>query len=110
MSETAPPASSVESNDAMNVVICSGRRTMRSVMRTAMPSVPSEPTKAPIRSGPGSSRPSPPSSTSSPSESTTERPHTWLTVKPCLRQCAPPEFSATLPPIEHTCWLEGSGA
>ena len=33
-------------------MICSGRRTMRSVTRTAMPSVPSEPTKAPIRSGP----------------------------------------------------------
>jgi len=25
-------------------------------------------------------------------------------VKPYFRQCAPPEFSATLPPIEQTCW------
>ena len=31
------------------------------------------------------------------------RPSTWLTVKPYFRQCAPPEFSATLPPIVHTC-------
>jgi hypothetical protein len=37
-------------------------------------------------------------------------PSTWCTVKPYFRQCAPPEFSAMLPPIEHTIWLEGSGA
>ena len=37
-------------------------------------------------------------------------PVTWLVVKPYLRQCAPPEFSATLPPIEQICWLDGSGA
>ena len=30
-------------------------------------------------------------------------------VKPYLKQWAPPEFSATFPPIEHTTWLEGSG-
>jgi hypothetical protein len=32
-----------------------------------------------------------------------------LVVNPYLKQCAPPEFSAMLPPIEHTLWLEGSG-
>jgi hypothetical protein len=32
-----------------------------------------------------------------------------LVVKPYLKQCAPPEFSATLPPIEQTIWLDGSG-
>ena len=57
--------------------------------------------------GPSSSRES---VTSSPSGSTTSAASTWLTVKPCLRQCAPPEFSATLPPIVQTCWLDGSGA
>ena len=46
----------------------------------------------------------------SPSGSTTVSPVTWLTVKPFLRQWAPPEFSATLPPIVQTCWLDGSGA
>ena len=30
-------------------------------------------------------------------------------VKPYLKQCAPPEFSATLPPIVQTIWLDGSG-
>ena len=35
---------------------------------------------------------------------------TWLVVKPYFRQCAPPEFSATLPPMEQICWLDGSGA
>jgi hypothetical protein len=35
---------------------------------------------------------------------------TWFVVKPYLRQCAPPEFSAMFPPIEQTDWLEGSGA
>jgi len=34
----------------------------------------------------------------------------WLTVKPYLRQCAPPEFSAVLPPIVQTCCEDGSGA
>jgi hypothetical protein len=29
--------------------------------------------------------------------------------EPVLEACAPPEFSATLPPIEHTIGLDGSG-
>ena len=37
-------------------------------------------------------------------------PSTWLVVTPYFRQCAPPAFSATLPPIVQTGWLEGSGA
>ena len=52
----------------------------------------------------------PPSATTSPSGVTSSTPVTWLVVKPYFRQCAPPEFSATLPPIEQTCWLDGSGA
>ena len=46
----------------------------------------------------------------SPSAVTKSAPRTWLVVKPYFRQCAPPEFSATLPPIEQICWLDGSGA
>src|SRR6476620_9459988 len=34
----------------------------------------------------------------------------WLSVTPYLRQCGPPAFSATLPPIVHAAWLDGSGA
>ena len=51
-----------------------------------------------------------PSQVSSPDGVTISRPVTWCTVNPFLRQCAPPEFSATLPPTEHTTWLDGSGA
>ena len=47
---------------------------------------------------------------SSPSGITTSSASTWCVVNPYFKQWAPPEFSATLPPIEHTCWLEGSGA
>ena len=105
--ETASPAASVEWNAASSVRTDSATRTIRTVTRTAIPSVPSEPTKTPSRSGPSSSRES---VTSSPSGSTTSAATTWFTVKPYLRQCAPPEFSATLPPIVQTCWLDGSGA
>ena len=35
---------------------------------------------------------------------------TWLSVTPYLRQCGPPAFSATLPPIVQAAWLDGSGA
>ena len=45
-----------------------------------------------------------------PSGSTTSRPSTWLLVTPYFRQCTPPEFSATLPPMLQATWLEGSGA
>ena len=31
-------------------------------------------------------------------------------VIPYLRQCGPPALVETLPPIEETIWLEGSGA
>ena len=36
--------------------------------------------------------------------------NTLCTVRPYLRQCTPPAFSATLPPIEQAIWDEGSGA
>ena len=35
---------------------------------------------------------------------------TLCTVSPYFRQCTPPEFSATLPPIVQAIWLDGSGA
>ena len=37
-------------------------------------------------------------------------PSTVCTVRPYLRQCTPPEFSATLPPIVQAICDEGSGA
>ncbi len=35
---------------------------------------------------------------------------TLCSVSPYFRQCTPPEFSATLPPIVQAIWLDGSGA
>ena len=35
---------------------------------------------------------------------------TLCSVRPYLRQCTPPEFSATLPPMVQAIWLLGSGA
>ena len=46
----------------------------------------------------------------SPSGSTTSTASTCALVTPYGRQCGPPELLATLPPIEHDCWLDGSGA
>jgi hypothetical protein len=42
--------------------------------------------------------------------STISTPSTLLVVSPYFRQCTPPEFSATLPPMVQAIWLEGSGA
>ena len=41
---------------------------------------------------------------------TSSSPMRLLVVNPYLRQCTPPEFSLTLPPMVQTIWLEGSGA
>jgi hypothetical protein len=108
---TAAPACSMVWNAARIVHTASGERSSRTQILVAMPSVPSEPTNTPVRSYPGAcaARPAP-SRTSSPSAVHTSRPVTWCTVKPYLTQCAPPEFSATFPPMEQICWLDGSGA
>jgi hypothetical protein len=37
-------------------------------------------------------------------------PSTLFVVSPYFRQCTPPEFSATLPPMVQAIWLDGSGA
>ena len=38
------------------------------------------------------------------------RPADCCVVRPYFRQCRPPEFSATLPPMVQAIWLDGSGA
>src|SRR4029077_10090869 len=92
------------------VVTASGILVSFTTILVTMPSVPSEPVNMPTRSYPVVTPVPSPSQVSSPDGVTTSRPVTWCTVNPCLRQCAPPEFSATLPPIEQTTWLDGSGA
>ena len=52
IAETASPAASVDGNAARCVVTASGLRSTRSVISVAIPSVPSEPMKAPSRSEP----------------------------------------------------------
>src|SRR5690606_39890436 len=48
--------------------------------------------------------------TTSPSGRTTTSPVTWLLVTPYFRQCGPPAFSATFPPIVQAACELGSGA
>ena len=110
MADTAAPPALVLSNAASRQVTASGSGVSFTTILVTMPSVPSDPVNAPIRSYPGLAPVPSPSQTSSPSGVTISSPITWCTVKPCLRQCAPPEFSATLPPTEQTTWLDGSGA
>ncbi|MND07191.1 hypothetical protein D3C83_290150 [compost metagenome] len=62
------------------------------------------------KSYPGASSASLPISSGSPSMLKARSFRTLCTVSPYLRQCTPPEFSATLPPIEQAIWLDGSGA
>ena len=107
---TASPACSMAVKSASSTATLWGACSSRRVMAVAMPRVPSLPMKAPRRSSSGISARLPPSWVMLPSGSTTSKPSTWLLVTPYLRQCTPPEFSATLPPIEQTTWLEGSGA
>ena len=49
-------------------------------------------------------------SITSPSMVTNFTPSRLLAVTPYFRQCAPPEFIITLPPIMQASWLDGSGA
>ena len=76
-----------------------------------MPSVPSLPTNTAEKIVAGRIQRGPPRSTTSPAgEDDSAAPRTWFTVNPYFRQCAPPEFSATFPPMVHTICEEGSGA
>jgi hypothetical protein len=83
------------------------RRTQISVM---IASVPSLPVTTASRSASGASSASPPSVTTLPSYSTATSPSTWFSVTPYFRQCGPPAFVATLPPMVLTCCDAGSGA
>ena len=79
-------------------------------------SLPSEPIASAIRSRPGLSSAPPalpmalPKVTTSPSIVTARTDTTLWIVSPYFRQCTPPEFSLTLPPIVQAICEEGSGA
>ncbi len=108
--DTASPAVRSALKSASSVRMARGTGSRRTLIRVAIPKLPSEPTNRPTRSGPHASPPGLPSSTTCPSASTTSSSSTWVAVTPYLRQCGPPAFSATLPPMVQALWLDGSGA
>ncbi|MNT49822.1 hypothetical protein D3C72_1866980 [compost metagenome] len=107
---TALPPVTTSPNEAMMTRAVAGFGISFTVTSVTMPSMPSEPMKTASRSRPGESRHSPPSSSTSPAMVTTRTRNTLCTVKPYFRQCTPPEFSATLPPMLQAICDEGSGA
>ena len=110
MSETVSQAASRSPKTASSVSTSSGRGVRRTVISVARPSSPSLPTNSPTRSRPSGSGAGAARSSTSPVSVTSTRPSTLRVVAPYLKQCGPPAFSPTLPPIVQACWLEGSGA
>ena len=110
VADTVRHAASIVVKSNNNVFTASGFGSRRTQISVTMPSVPSLPTTAASRSKSGASSASPPSETTAPSARTTVAPSTWLKVTPYLRQCGPPAFVATLPPMVLTCCEAGSGA
>ncbi|OGT95427.1 MAG: hypothetical protein A2083_09710 [Gemmatimonadetes bacterium GWC2_71_9] len=107
---TASPAARSAAKSASSVHTLGGTGTRRTVISVAMPNIPSLPMNRPTRSAPHGSPAGLPSRSASPGGSTTSSARMWLVVTPYLKQCGPPAFSATLPPIVQAVWLEGSGA
>ncbi len=107
---TAAPADSMSSKLAMMQRASCGLGmsfTVTSVMTASMPSLP---TTTESRSRPAASSACEPNSTGSPSAMKPRTRSTLCRVRPYFRQCTPPEFSATLPPMLQAIWLLGSGA
>jgi hypothetical protein len=110
ISPTASAAWRTLGNTASSVSVRSGSGTSFTVTRVITPRLPSLPVRRARMSKPGASSASPPATSTSPSASTARTDIRLWVVRPYLRQCTPPEFSATLPPMEQIDWLEGSGA
>jgi hypothetical protein len=110
MLATARPASATLEKLAMMQRAAGGRGRRRTSTRVTTPSSPSLPTKPASRSSPGASSASDPRVKGSPSMLKPCRANTLCSVNPYLRQCTPPAFSATLPPMVQAIWLLGSGA
>ena len=110
MSDTQAPATSLLSNPTNTGRAPSGLGRMRKVASVTTPNCPSDPQTTPNRSRPPASIHGPPISTTVPSICTSVTPKRLLVVTPYFRQCAPPEFIATLPAMAQASWLDGSGA
>ncbi len=107
---TASPALRTSSKLAMMQRASCGLGTSLTVTSVITASMPSLPTISAIRSSPAASSAAAPNSTASPSIVKPRTASTLCSVMPYFRQCTPPEFSATLPPMLQAIWLLGSGA
>ncbi len=107
---TASPALRTSSKLAMMQRASRGLGTSLTVTSVVTASMPSLPITSASRSRPAQSSASLPNSTASPSTVKPRTRSTLCSVSPYLRQCTPPEFSATLPPMVQAIWLDGSGA
>ncbi len=107
---TALPADSMVGKLAMMQRASSGFGTSFTVTSVVIASMPSLPITIARRSRPAASSASEPNSTGSPCAVKPRTRSTLCSVMPYFRQCTPPEFSATLPPMVQAIWLLGSGA
>ena len=103
----AQPASGKATSSAFTSAGIGSRRTVTSVTTASRPS---EPVSSAIRSKPGASGASEPMVSRSPSMVSASSLRMLCTVSPYFRQCTPPAFSATLPPMEQASCDDGSGA
>ncbi|MNE50991.1 hypothetical protein D3C80_1455920 [compost metagenome] len=110
ISPTARPALATESKAASSTLATCGLGSSLTVTSVMIPSMPSEPVNSASRSKPGASRLSAPRVRHSPSTVRISTLSRLCTVRPYFRQCTPPAFSATLPPIEQAICDDGSGA
>ena len=110
MRPTAPAQRETSSKPAISSSTRSGSGTSRTVTSTTTPSMPSDPVTSGSSDRPGASPSAEPIVTISPSQVARRTSSRLWTVRPYFRQCTPPEFSATLPPIVQATCDEGSGA
>ncbi len=110
MPATASPPFTTSSKLAMMTCAVCGFGINLTVTSVTIANMPSLPINTASRSRPGASGASEPNSTISPSIVTARTRSTLCTVRPYLRQCTPPEFSETLPPIVQAICDDGSGA
>ena len=110
IAETVAAHASTVSKPNSIVRTAGGAGRMRTHTRVTRPRVPSLPTTTPRRSYPAASGPSAPRRSIEPSAITTSSASTCALVTPYARQCGPPAFVFTFPPIDDVCWLDGSGA
>ncbi len=107
---TQSPASSDDGKPTSTARCVSAFFRMRTVTSVTTPSRPSEPVMMPEQIVAAGIEMLAAERRTSPFISTISQPSTLLVVMPYFRQCTPPEFSATLPPMVQAICEDGSGA